>query len=335
MKSLRPFSAETPAVAISTVTPMRNELPCVREFVRRVDVVLRSTGENYEIIVVDDGSTDGTGELLDDLTAEFPQLRPIHLKRSFGQAVATDAGFQETSGRYVVMLDGDLEQPPEEIPRLIEQLQQGFDLVSGRRTNRTISKFWRAIPSRTANWLLRRATGCDVRDMGGIKALRGEIARSLRLRPGQHRFLPATVHVLGGKVTEIPVAAHPRFAGQSHYGISRTVDVLLDVAYFASQTSGHGRPVYLFGRISLGLLTSSGLLALSVVIALLAGSSGAAWPLALLAVGLSLSALMFWAVGATWESALETQSAVLDRSSWRTRSEPNESHAESPRRRAG
>lgn len=308
---MKPFRATE--VAISTVTPMRNEVSCVREFVRRVDAVLRSLADEYEIIVVDDGSTDGTGELLDQLTTTYDRLRPVHLNRSFGQALATDAGFQESAGQYVVMLDGDLEQPPEEIPHLINELRRGFDLVSGRRMDRDINPLLRAIPSRVANWLLRRTTGCPVRDMGGIKGLRGDVARKLRLRTGQHRFLPALVHLRGGKVSEIPVRAQPRFSGQSHYGLSRTFDVLLDVLLFACQSAGKGRPVYAFGRLGLGLLAVSLLLLLGALGAFGFGRAEAALPLVVLAVLTGWSSMTAILCGVGWEWLSEQQSGPDER----------------------
>ncbi len=308
---MKPFR-ET-EIEISTVTPMRNELTCVHEFVRRVDSVLQSMASEYEIVIVDDGSTDGTSELLDELTATFPRLRPVHLTRNFGQAIATDAGFQQSTGRFVVMLDGDLEQPPEEIPRLIAEARKGFDLVSGKRMNRDINSFLRLIPSRVANWMLRCSTGCQVRDMGGIKCLRGEIARDLRLRAGQHRFLPALVHVLGGKVTEIPVNAHRRFAGQSHYGISRTFDVFLDVIYFACQTSSKGRPIYSFGRLGLGLAAMTGLLLLGTALAFFGGATTAMWPLMLVTVLVGCSSLASVVCGVGLELLSESHAGILDR----------------------
>lgn len=305
MKTLRPNVVE-----ISTITPMKNELPCVREFVRRVDAALQTISNDYEIVVVNDGSTDGTGELLDELTREFPRLRPVHLTRSFGQATATDAGFQQSCGEYVVMLDGDLEQPPEEIPKLIAEARRGFDLVSGRRTKRDINFVLRAIPSRFANWLLRRTTGCQIRDMGGIKCLRGDVARSLHLRPGQHRFLPALVHLLGGRVSEVSVETHPRFAGQSHYGISRTIDVFLDIANFWFQTGGKGRPLYLFGRISLGLAVSAGICLLSLLTSLTLGSTATAWPLTELCCGATFASVVFLSLGVAIERLTEIHAAV-------------------------
>ncbi len=303
---------------ISTVTPMRNERLCAREFVRRADVALRSLTEDYEIIVVDDGSTDGTGELLDELAATYSRLQVVHLSRSFGQATATDAGFHQSSGQFVVMLDGDLEQPPEEIGRLIEQARQGFDLVSGWRTKRKINRWLRLMPSHIANWMLRRATGCEVRDMGGIKCLRGEIARSLRLRSGQHRFLPAMVHVLGGKVTEVPVASEPRFAGQSHYGLGRTLDVLLDIAHFWFQSTCKGRPIYLFGRISLALIAITSLLLIGAIVGFTGGATSITWPLLLLGCGLGFSSGVFLALGVALELLSETHAALIDRRHFRT-----------------
>lgn len=319
MKTLR-----TEAIEISTVTPMRNELPCVREFVRRVDSVLRATSNEYEIIVVNDGSTDGTGDLLNELTAEFPRLRPVHLNRSFGQALATDSGFQHSIGHFVVMLDGDLEQPPEEIPKLIAEARKGFDLVSGQRTKRTINRFLRAIPSRAANWLLRKATGCEVRDMGGIKCVRGEIARSLQLRPGHHRFLPALIHVLGGSVTEIPVATSPRFAGQSHYGISRTVDVLMDVFQFWMLTSGKGRPVYLFGRLGLMLLAAASLSLLTCVGSFFSGNALSTWPLLILSGAFAVAAATTATIGVGLELLSEIHGATIDRRSLRVAEPPTD-----------
>lgn len=325
-------------VEISTVTPMRNELACVPEFVRRVDAVLHSMTDRYEIVVVDDGSTDGTGQLLDELTATYPCLKPVHLTRNFGQAIATDAGFQSSSGQFVVMLDGDLEQPPEEIPRMIDEARKGFDLVSGRRMNRDINKFLRAIPSRTANWLLRRSTGCEVRDMGGIKCLRGDVARELRLRSGQHRFLPALVHVLGGKVTEIPVSTARRFSGQSHYGISRTFDVLLDVVYFASQNSSKGRPLYAFGRFGFAISGVTMLLALLTALTYTVGTAAAALPLfvlTLLSGSLSVATLI---AGLSLEMLSENLARVSDQRHLRIATSPSHEPATeepaSPMRRA-
>lgn len=246
--------ASSERVSISTVTPMFDEEACVEEFVRRTDAVLSRLGRTYEIVVVSDGSTDRTESLLRELSLRYPALVGVCLARNLGQCSAIDAGIQHSRGDRVVILDGDLQNRPEDIPALVELADRGHDLVSGSRQNRGESLILRRIPSRIANWLLRRVTGCPVRDMGGFKCLRGDLARSLRLRAGQHRLLPALVWQRGGKVIEIEVEAAPRFGGRSHYGLSRTLDVLFDIVMLGFQSSFKSRPIYLFGRIALALL---------------------------------------------------------------------------------
>ncbi len=239
---------------ISVVAPMRNEELCAREFVRRVDIVLECLGRTAEIVVVSDGSTDRTESILRELSAEYPRLRCIFLSRNVGQANALAAGIQHSRGDFVIIMDADLQNLPEDIPALVSEMDKGFALVSASRQGRPESAFIRLIPSRIANWLLRRVSGCSIRDMGGYKCIRGDIARSLRLRPGQHRLLPALVHLRGGRTGEIFVQAGPRFAGKSHYGISRSFDVLFDILMLWFQASYKSRPLYLFGRIGLLLL---------------------------------------------------------------------------------
>ncbi len=248
------MGANSDRVAVSTVTPMHNEEECVEEFVRRTDAALAGLARPYEIIVVSDGSTDGTEARLEALAAVFPSLRAVCLSRNMGQCSAIDAGIQESRGDLVVVLDGDLQHLPEEIPLLVRKADEGFDLVSGSRGQRVESLLLRRIPSRIANWLLRRVSGCPVRDMGGFKCLRGDLARSLRLRAGQHRLLPALVWQRGGSVSEVIVSAPPRFAGKSHYGLSRSLDVLFDIVMLWLQNSFKSRPIYLFGRLALVLL---------------------------------------------------------------------------------
>lgn len=242
------------AVQVSVVAPMHNEELCVGEFVRRVDAVLSVTGRTYEIVAVSDGSTDSTESILEALTAEYPALRAICLSRNVGQCTALYAGIQNSRGNVVVVMDADLQHLPEEIPLLLDEMEKGFALVSGSRVRRQESLLGRRLPSRIANWLLRAVTGCTIRDMGGFKCLRGDVARSLRLRAGQHRLLPAMVHLLGGSVSEVPVSAPPRYAGTSHYGIGRSFDVFLDILMLWFQASYKSRPLYTLGRIGMLLL---------------------------------------------------------------------------------
>ena len=242
------------APAISVVTPMHNEEACVEEFVRRTDAALAAMGRSYEIIVVSDGSTDRTEEIVRKLRERHPSLRGVFLARNGGQCTALYAGIQESRGDVVVVMDGDLQHLPEEIHLLVERMDDGTALVSGSRTGRTESLVLRRLPSRLANAMLRRVSGCPIRDMGGFKAIRGDVARALRLRPGHHRLLPALVWMRGGSVAEVFVSAPPRFAGQSHYGLGRSMDVLFDVVMLWFQGATRSRPMYLFGRVGLAVL---------------------------------------------------------------------------------
>ena len=241
------------APAISVVTPMHNEEACVEEFVRRTDAALGAMGRSYEIIVVSDGSTDRTEELVRKLRERHPSLRGVFLARNGGQCTELYAGIQESRGDVVVVMDGDLQHLPEEIHLLVERMDDGTALVSGSRTGRTESLVLRRLPSRLANAMLRRVSGCPIRDMGGFKAIRGDVARALRLRPGHHRLLPALVWMRGGSVAEVFVSAPPRFAGESHYGLGRSMDVLFDVVMLWFQGATRSRPMYLFGRVGLAV----------------------------------------------------------------------------------
>jgi len=247
------------APAISVVTPMHNEEACVEEFVRRTDAALGAMGRSYEIIVVSDGSTDRTEEMVWKLRERHPSLRGVFLARNGGQCTALYAGIQESRGDVVVVMDGDLQHLPEEIHLLVERMDDGTALVSGSRTGRTESLVLRRLPSRLANAMLRRVSGCPIRDMGGFKAIRGDVARALRLRPGHHRLLPALVWMRGGSVAEVFVSAPPRFAGQSHYGLGRSMDVLFDVVMLWFQGATRSRPMYLFGRVGLAVFAMDAL----------------------------------------------------------------------------
>jgi glycosyltransferase involved in cell wall biosynthesis len=247
-------------IELSVVTPMHNEELCVREFHRRVSEVLAPLGIAYEIVVVNDGSTDATGPILRELAQADPHLVGVFLARNRGQCTAIYAGLQHSRGRFVVIMDGDLQHPPEALPALLDKAREGYDMVKGARTNRSESLVLRRIPSRIANYLLRAVSKCEVRDMGGLSLLRGDLARSLTLREGQHRLLPVLVHNLGGSVAEVPTTAPQRFAGKSHYGIGRSVDVLFDIVLLWFQSSFKQRPVYLFGRIALFLFLAASLI---------------------------------------------------------------------------
>lgn len=249
-------------IEVSIVTPMHNEELCIREFHTRISAALTGMGASHEIILVNDGSTDATGTIIRELARTDPNLKGVFLARNRGQCTAIYAGIQQSRGEFVVIMDGDLQHKPEEVPLLIETIRKGWDLVSGQRTDRSENLILRRLPSRIANWLLRRSSGCDVRDMGGLSVLKGELARSLQLREGHHRLIPALIHSMGGSVTEVPTSAPPRFAGKSHYGIGRSVDVLFDIVMLWFQNAFKQRPLYLFGRVALLLFLVASLVML-------------------------------------------------------------------------
>lgn len=242
---------------LTVVSPFFNEDGCVDEYFRRTLKVLDEMAIDYEIVAVNDGSTDKTPQLLSAVKRDNPQVRICELARNSGQWAAISAGFAASRGRYVIVMDADLQHAPEEIPVLYHKILEGYDLVSGARVGRQESLFLRRIPSLAANWFLRSATGCPTRDMGGFKALRGDIARKLRLNAGQHRLLPALVWLIGGSVAEAPISAPNRFAGQSKYGLKRAVDVLFDILLLWFQFSFKSRPIYLIGRICVAITLTS------------------------------------------------------------------------------
>ncbi|MGB0695285.1 MAG: glycosyltransferase family 2 protein [Rhodospirillaceae bacterium] len=241
---------------VSVVVPVFNEEDCLEEYRRRTIAALESMNTPFEIVAISDGSTDGSNALLARFAAEDSRWKSLYLARNTGQWAGISAGFQACRGTWVVVMDADLQNRPEDIPRLVAEARAGnWDLVSGRRTERPESGLIRLLPSKIANWFLRRSTGCTAQDMGGFKLLRGSVARQLHLRAGQHRLLPALVHLMGGAIQEIDVKADMRFAGTSKYGLSRTIDVFFDIVMLWFQASFKARPIYLFGRISLGVMS--------------------------------------------------------------------------------
>jgi len=303
--------ASTFPVEVSIVVPMHNEELCVREFHKRISAALTGMGTSFEIILVNDGSTDTTPEIIRDLAATDPNLLGVFLARNRGQCTAIYAGIQHSRGKYVVIMDGDLQHPPEEVPRLIEKIREGFDLVKGMRQKRQESLFLRRVPSLIANYLMRATSKCDIHDMGGLSCINGDVARGLKLREGQHRLIPALVYSQGGAVCEVPTSAPPRFAGKSHYGIGRSIDVLFDIVLLWFQNSYKQRPVYLFGRISLWLFTIASMVMCWLLYAkLFNGEHMGTRPPFLGAVLLYLSSLGFMSTGLILEVLVNTHDAV-------------------------
>jgi glycosyltransferase involved in cell wall biosynthesis len=246
------------SIELSVIVPLFNEAETVDLLVERVREALTSQ-PSWELLLIDDGSNDGTADRMAKLASQDSRVRPVFLARNYGQTAAMQAGFDAATGRILVSMDGDLQNDPIDIPRLAQKLDEGFDLVIGYRENRQ-DRFWsRKLPSWLANRLIRRITGVNVRDTGcSLKAYRRELVDHLHLYSDLHRFIPAVaVATVGASTAEVPVRHHARAHGQSKYGISRTWKVLLDLLVIKTIRSGRDRPLALFGFLALAPLVAS------------------------------------------------------------------------------
>jgi glycosyltransferase involved in cell wall biosynthesis len=298
--------AENPAAppALSIVIPLFNESETIPALYAELTRALSALPEHAELIFVDDGSTDASFHLLTQLHARDSRIKVIRLRRNYGQTPALSAGFDATSGEWVVTLDADLQNDPADIPILLAKAREGYDIVSGWRKDRQDAVLSRKIPSRIANWLIGAVTGVRIHDYGcSLKIYRGEIARSLRLYGELHRFLPATASSLGIRVGELPVRHRARERGQSKYGgwintFTRTIKVLLDLLSVRFLLSYSTRPIHVFG--SLGLLSSALGGAIGLYLSyrkLFLGESLSGRPLLTLAVVLVIVGVQFLSIG--------------------------------------
>ena len=240
---------------ISVVIPIRNEAPALKDLHREVTQTLAGWGRSYELIIVDDGSTDDGFEILARLAAVDPRLRVIRFRRNFGQTAAFAAGFDHARGRVIVTSDGDLQNDPRDIPAMIDALERGADIVCGWRKNRQDSFLSRRLPSMIANRLISTATGVRLHDYGcSLKAFRAEVVEPLKLYGEMHRFLPAIASEQGVAIAEVVVNHRARPHGRSKYGIGRTIRVILDLLTVKFLLSYSTRPVQIFGLIGLAML---------------------------------------------------------------------------------
>ena len=237
---------------LSIVIPVRNESPNIKRLYEELTATLLSGDRSYELIVIDDGSTDDTFAQLEALQARDPHLRVIRLRRNFGQTAAFAAGFAFARGRLVVTADGDNQNDPADIPRMAAEIDQGYDIVCGWRKDRKDTLITRRLPSMVANKLISWATGVDLHDYGcSLKVFRAEVVKPLRLYGEMHRFLPAIASEFGVRIKEVVVNHRPRSAGVSKYGLSRTVRVILDLLTVKFLLSYSTRPLQIFGLIGL------------------------------------------------------------------------------------
>lgn len=268
MPSHRDSSAATDEIDISVVIPLHNERDNVAELYEELAEVMGSGPYSYEAIFVDDGSKDGTFKALVQATAEDRRCTVVELTRNFGQTAALAAGFEIARGRYIVPMDGDLQNDPHDIPVLIAKLDEppGYDVVSGWRKNRQDRFFSRRLPSVLANRLIGRVTGVRIKDLGcTLKAYRREVIEDVDLYGEMHRFLPIITRWRGARIAEQPVNHRPRIHGTTKYDLRRTIKVLLDLITVKFLGGYLTKPIYFFGKAGLLSMTAAlGALAIAV-----------------------------------------------------------------------
>jgi len=248
------------SVKYSIVVPLYNEQSVVQELYERLTKVMKQTGGSYELVLVDDGSSDATMEKLKGIAEKDEHVVAVELRRNFGQTPALAAGFDHTSGEVIISMDGDLQHLPEEIPMFLAKIEEGYDVVSGWREKRVDNLIMRKIPSKAANWMASKVSGVDIHDFGTtFKAYRRQIIQDLRLYGEMHRFIPALVSFTGGKIIEIPIKNVERPSGKSNYGISRTFRVAFDLITLRFLLGYITRPLHFFGKAAFYCLVISGL----------------------------------------------------------------------------
>jgi glycosyltransferase involved in cell wall biosynthesis len=237
---------------LSVIVPLYNEGENILPLYEEVIGIAPSLGCDLEMILVNDGSTDGSRALLNDLALRDGRVKVIHFRRNFGQTTAIMAGIDYSSGDVLIPMDGDLQNDPQDIPKLLAKLKEGFEVCSGWREDRKDHALKRNLPSRIANWLISKISGVHLHDYGcSLKAYRREVIKGVKLYGEMHRFIPIYATWQGARVTEIPVAHHPRIHGKSKYGLERTFKVILDLIVVKFLAQYAQKPIYVFGTFGL------------------------------------------------------------------------------------
>jgi len=238
---------------ISVVIPLLNEAPSVLPLAQRLAAALDKIARDYEVVFVNDGSSDGTRARLQEICSQDRRFKAVHLRRKSGQTAAMTAGFDHASGEVIITMDGDLQNDPVDIGKLLVKLEEGYDLVSGWRVDRRDHPIRRNFLSRVANGLISRTTGVQLHDYGcSLKAYRREVLESINLYGEMHRFIPVYAHWNGARIAEVTVLHHARAHGVSNYGLERVVKVVLDLGVVLFLHRWAQKPIYLFGLCGLG-----------------------------------------------------------------------------------
>lgn len=286
----------------SVVVPFHNEEGNVTDLYVRTRTVMESQDKDFEFVFVDDGSTDRTFDILSEIADLDERVTLVQLARNYGQTEALVAGFDHVTGEYIISMDGDLQHNPEDIPRIVEKLDAGYDVVCGRRMARPgDSVIKKQIPSRVANWALRKASGVEVHDFGGgFKGFRTALIREMPLYGDMHRFIPAMASAYGARICEVPIEISQRKTGASHYGIGRLIPVFFDLLTIPFLLRYASRPMHFFGKLGLTGLLGSFLIAFYLLVAWLGFGANLMTdhgPLMIFAVALMIAGLQLICLG--------------------------------------
>ena len=299
-----------PPIRYSIVVPFFNEQENIPPLYVKLTEVMDAIGERYELVFVDDGSKDKTFKVLSDIYEHDPRVNVVQLRRNFGQAPALKAGFDFARGEIIISMDGDLQHDPDEIPRFLEKIEEGYDLVSGWRISRTDHWLTRQLPSRIANRMMAKLSGVDLHDFGTtFKAYRREVLSEIHLYGELHRFIPALASWAGASVAEVPISNIARKNGASNYGISRTIRVLLDLLSVKFLLDYSTKPLQFFGLMGLACLTGGAGIGLWVFLRkaiLNEGLLANHGPLMLLGMALVMGGIQFIATGLIGEMLART-----------------------------
>jgi len=302
------MSSDSKSRKISVIVPIYNEEDNIAPLLDALFRVLRGLARDFEIVAVNDGSTDRSYEKLCAAAAEHPELKVVNFRRNFGQTAAIMGGIDYATGDTLVFIDSDLQNDPEDIPRLLDKLDEGYDVVSGWRKDRKDAPIRRNLVSRLANVVISRVSGVQLRDYGcTLKAYRTDVIRDVRLYGEMHRFIPIYAKWMGARITEIPVLHHPRRFGKSKYGLERILKVLLDLIVIKFLDRYFSKPIYIFGGFGIFSIVVSFLtLCLMLYLKLFENISMILTPLPLLAAMTFLVGVMSILLGLLAEMIVRT-----------------------------
>src|SRR5687767_13343803 len=313
----------TPAVAapeVSVFLPVYNEEPNLRPLHAKLDAALKSLGRSAEIVYVDDGSSDGSLKILRELANEDPRVRVVALRRNYGQTAAMAAGIDAARGKVLIPMDADLQNDPADIRRLLEKLDEGYDVVSGWRKNRQDKLISRKIPSQIANRVTSWIGGVPLHDYGcSLKAYRRDVIQDVKLYGEMHRFIPIYASWAGARVPELPVDHHARTMGKSKYGISRTIKVIFDLMTIKFMASYQTKPIYVFGTFGMLAFFLSLISGIWAIILKFYGTSFISTPLPVVAVVMLAISVQFFLMGLLAELLVRTYHESQDKAIYAVR----------------